>query len=88
MNETAISTCMITVAVAYGTGWGSGGGGEGRGDNSTRLLCLHSGKEYTLEGKNLLPLGANSFLSEFNPFQKRTVRKAIVVCLDKMAGNY
>ena len=28
-------------------------------------------KKYTLEGKKLLPLGANSFLLELKPFQRR-----------------
>ena len=34
------------------------------------MLCFPSEKESTLKGKNLLPLGANSFLLELTHFQK------------------
>ena len=36
----------------------------------SKLFCLPSEKGSTLKGKNLLPLGANSFLLEYTPFQK------------------
>ena len=39
---------------------------------NSKLFLLPSEKRYTLKGKNLLPLGANSFLSEQTPFQKVT----------------
>ena len=38
------------------------------GDTSVKLFC--SGKGSILKGKNLLPLGANSFVLEYIPFQK------------------
>ena len=34
------------------------------------FFCLLFKKGFTLKGKNLLPLGANSLLLEWNPFQK------------------
>ena len=36
----------------------------------SKLFCLPSEKGSTLTGKNLLPMGANSFLLEWTPFQK------------------
>ena len=41
--------------------------GEGNCQNG---VYLPSEKEYTLNGKNLPPLGANSFLLEYSPFLK------------------
>ena len=36
----------------------------------SKVFCLPSEKGSTLKGKNLLPVGANSFLLELIPFQK------------------
>ena len=36
----------------------------------SKLFWLLSEKGFTLKGKNLLPLGANSFLLKYTPFQK------------------
>ena len=41
-----------------------------KGHNSVRYFVPSSGKGSAPEGKNLLPLGANSFLLEQIPFQK------------------
>ena len=37
-------------------------------DNSVKIVLLPSEKRSTLKGKNLLPLGANSFLLGLTPF--------------------
>ena len=45
--------------------------------NSIQIVCIHSEKGSTLKGKDLHPVGANSFLSEKTPLQKGHVcRKA------------
>ena len=41
-----------------------GNGYTFREDNSVKMFCLSSEKGSTLKEKNLLPRGANSFLSE------------------------
>ena len=40
------------------------------GEATVKLFYLPSGKGSNLKGKNLLSLGANSFLLEYTPFQK------------------
>ena len=39
-------------------------------ENLSKFLCLSSEKDSTLKGKNLLLLGANSFLLKRTPSQK------------------
>ena len=46
------------------------GNGYTSEDDISIRFCFPSEKGSTLKGKNLLPLGANSFLLELNPFQK------------------
>ena len=41
-----------------------GFGYTSKGDNSLEIVLFPSGKGPTLNGKNLLPVGANSFLLE------------------------
>ena len=41
-----------------------------KGSNSFKIVFLPSGKGSSIKGKNLLPVGANSFLLEKTPFQK------------------
>ena len=43
---------------------------SGREVSLSNLFCLPSEKEPTLNGKNLLPMGASSFFLELVPFQK------------------
>ena len=43
--------------------------------NSVRIVFVPSANGSTLKGKNLLPLGANSFLLERTPFQKVLVSR-------------
>ena len=35
-----------------------------RGSTSVKIVSFHSGKDYTLKGTNLLPMGAYSFFLE------------------------
>ena len=56
-------------------------------------MLLFSEQESTLKGRNLLPMGANSFLLEKTPFQKgSSVQESKqevteVISLAKMAEN-
>ena len=47
----------------------------------SKLILSPSEKEFTLKEKNLLPLGANSFLSELTPFQNESW------CVEKQTGS-
>ena len=64
-----------------------------KGDNSVKMGCLLSEKSSSLKGKNLLPLGANSFLLEKRSFQKGFVCRKVnsksqkLPPLQKLAGN-
>ena len=50
-----------TVMGSWNTFWGG---------NSGKIVLSSTKKGSTLKGKNLLPMGANSFLLEWTPFQK------------------
>ena len=45
-------------------------GNSFKGGNSSDIILPPSEKECTIKGKNLLLLGANSFLLEYTSFQK------------------
>ena len=47
---------------AYNYSGNEGNGYTFKGDSSGKLSCFPSGKGSALKGKNLLTLGANSFL--------------------------